>query len=340
MSAGRESSVPADVPAEMSAETGAALRARPLAILGATASGKSGLAMAVAGLLAERGAPVELVSIDSMQVYRGMNVGTATPTAAEQATVRHHLIDLVEPSHAFTVSEFQDLARTAIADVRSRGAIPVLVGGTGLYLRAVIDDLEIPGQFPAVLGELDAEPDTVALHARLTELDPTAAARMEPSNRRRVLRALEVTVGAGRPFSSFGPGLDTYGPTPFVQVALRWPRDELDQRIEQRYTKQMADGFLDEVRQLHERRDAGGLSRTAAQALGYRELLTHVAGTTTLEEALELAVTRTRQFARRQERWFRRDPRIEWVDAPPDAVAVLQHWIGSATEPDGAKQPS
>ncbi len=309
----------------------AARRAHPLAILGPTASGKSTLALAVAALVDDEhggdGPSVELVSIDSMQVYRGMDVGTATPTAAEQAAVPHHLIDLVEPSHHFTVGEFQRLARAAIADVRERGNLPVLVGGTGLYLRAVIDDLEIPGRFPEVLAALDAEADTALLHGRLAGLDPVAAGRMEPTNRRRILRALEVTVGSGRPFSSFGPGLETYPETPFVQVALRWPRPELDARIAARYDQQMADGFLDEVRRLAEQSP----SRTATQALGYRELLEHVAGERTLDEALDLAVTRTRQFARRQERWFRRDPRIEWVDAPADPAAVMAIWDRAAT---------
>lgn len=286
------------------------------------------MALALAELIAAEaeaagdGPTVELVSIDSMQVYRGMDVGTATPTPEERAQVVHHLIDLVEPSHGFTVGEFQRLARRAIDDIRARQNLPILVGGTGLYLRAVIDDLEIPGQFLDVRAELDAEADTEALHARLETLDPVAAARMEPSNRRRVLRALEVTVGSGRPFSSYGPGLEVYPPTPFLQVALRWPRPELDARIEARYAEQMADGFLDEVRWLAGQQP----SRTATQALGYRELLAHVAGDTTLEEALALAVTRTRQFARRQERWFRRDPRIHWVDAPADAAAVLRWW--------------
>lgn len=303
-----------------------ALAQRPLAILGPTASGKSTLALAIADLAAVDGHTVELVSIDSMQVYRGMNVGTATPTAAEQTAVRHHLIDLVDPSYAFTVSEFQDLANTAIAEIQGRGNVPVLVGGTGLYLRAVIDDLEIPAQFPDVRAELDQEPNTEALHARLAELDPTAATKMEPNNRRRVLRALEVTVGSGRPFSSFGPGMESYGESRFVQVALRWERAELDRRIAGRYEIQMANGFLDEVRWLAEQNP----SRTAMQALGYRELLAHVAGECTLDEALDLAIIRTRQFARRQERWFRRDPRILWVDAPVEPPGVLGHWAAEA----------
>lgn len=291
---------------------------RPLAVLGATASGKSALAMAIA----ERLGDVELVSIDSMQVYRGMDVGTAKPLAAEQAAVPHHLIDLVEPSVAFAVGEFQALAKAAIADIRARGRTPVLVGGTGLYLRAVIDDLEFPGRYPEVMAELESDPDTAGLHRRLADLDPVGAARMEPTNRRRILRALEVSVGSGRPFSSFGPGLEAYEPTPFVQVALRWPRAILDERIAARYRSQLDEGFLAEVQRLAE----VGPSRTAAQALGYREILRHVAGEISLDEAVEEAILRTRRFARRQERWFRRDPRITWFDMPVEVDAVLAHW--------------
>lgn len=304
-------------------------RERPLAVLGPTASGKSSLALALAELATADGEEIELVSIDSMQVYRGMDIGTATPTASERAAVRHHLIDLIDPSHTFTVSEFQTLAHRAIADIQTRGNVPVLVGGTGLYLRAVIDDLEIPGQFPEVRRELATELDTPSLHRRLVELDPTAAAKMEPSNRRRILRALEVTVGSGRPFSSYGPGLDAYGDSRFVQVAVRWPRPELDARIAARYRQQMDEGFLAEVRWLSDQQP----SRTAMQALGYRELLAHVRGETSLDEALELALTRTRQFARRQERWFRRDPRVTWVDGPVGPATLLEHWDLQARRP-------
>ena len=281
---------------------------RPLVIVGPTASGKSEIAMGVARLIGG----AEIVTLDSMQVYRGMDIGTATPTAAEQAEVRHHLIDLVDPSEEFAVAELQAQATAAIDDIRSRGAVPVLVGGTGLYVRAVIDNLQIPGRYPEVRATLEAEPDTAALHRRLAALDPVAAGRMEPTNRRRIIRALEVTIGSGRSFSSYGPGLAHYPATPFVQVGLCWERDHLDERIAARYRRQMADGFLDEVRSL-----AGQpISRTASQALGYKELLAHLRGEMTLDEALELAVVRTRRFARRQERWFRRDPRIHWLDAP------------------------
>ena len=293
------------------------LAARPLVIVGPTASGKSEFAMGVARLIGE----AEIVTLDSMQVYRGMDVGTATPTPAEQAEVPHHLIDLVDPSEEFAVAELQALAMAVIDEIRGRGAVPVLVGGTGLYVRAVIDELRIPGRYPDVRGGLEAEPDTAALHRRLAELDPVAASRMEPSNRRRIVRALEVTVGSGHRFSSYGPGLGHYPATPFVQVGLRWNRDRLDERIAARYQRQMAEGFLDEVRLVA----AGPISRTASQALGYKELLGHIRGEATLDEALELAVVRTRRFARRQERWFRRDPRVRWLDAPT-AAEVLEVW--------------
>ena len=292
-------------------------------IVGPTASGKSDLALAVARLIGG----VEIVTLDSMQVYRGMDIGTATPTAAEQAEIPHHLLDLVDPSEEFAVAEVQARARAVIDDIRDRGAVPVLVGGTGLYVRAVIDRLRIPSRYPEVRAELEAEPDTEALHRRLAALDSVAAGRMEPSNRRRVVRALEVTMGSGRPFSSYGPGLGNYPPTPFVQVGLRWDRDCLDGRIAARYERQLSDGFLDEVRALSVR----PMSRTASQALGYKELLGHVQGEMTLDEALDLAVVRTRRFARRQERWFRRDSRIRWLDAPASPADVVCAWYAATT---------
>ena len=291
---------------------------RPLVILGPTASGKSSLAMATAKEIGR----AEIVSIDSMAVYRKMDIGTASPAASDQEQVPHHLINVADPSEEFTVGVFKRLAVQAIDAIRERGNTPILVGGTGLYLRAVVDDLKLPGRYPEIAAELDAEPDTEVLYARLASLDPLAASKMEPSNRRRVLRALEVTIGSGSLFSSFGPGLEHYGPTPFVMVALRWPQEILDQRISTRYQDQMDAGFLDEVRFLA----SGEVSRTAAQALGYREFLAHIAGECSLEEALATAITRTRRFARRQQRWFRRDPRIHWMDAPVTASAMISLW--------------
>jgi len=287
-------------------------------ILGPTASGKSSLALQLAALI--DGA--EIVSVDSMQVYRGMDIGTATPTAAEREAVPHHLIDLVDPSATFTAGQFQQRAREVLDDIESRNGTPILVGGTGLYLRAVVDNLEMPGQFPQVRADLESEPDTERLHDRLAALDPIAAARMEPTNRRRIVRALEVAVGSGRPFSSFGPGLEAYPPNRFVQIAIRRPRAEVDQRIADRFRAQIEEGFLDEVATV----SGPGLGTTARQALGYREMISHLAGECTLDEALDESIRRTIRFARRQERWFRRDPRLIWVDAPVDPVDVLAIW--------------
>jgi tRNA dimethylallyltransferase len=286
--------------------------------VGATASGKSALAFAYA---AQQG-DVELVSVDSMQVYRGMDIGTAKPGAAERARVRHHLIDVAEPSEEFTVATFKDATSIAVDEIESRGNRVVLVGGTGLYLRAVIDDLDLPGRYPKVRATIEYDADTMKLYSTLVDIDPVAASRMEPTNRRRVVRALEVSLGSGRPFSSYGPGLERYPPTPFTLIGLRVPRAQVDARIEHRFRAQMDVGLLDEVRALHAR--PAGLSRTARQALGYRELLAHLEGETTLDEAVEQAIRRIRQFARRQERWFRRDPRIVWIDAA-DGHNVLAH---------------
>jgi tRNA dimethylallyltransferase len=293
-------------------------------VVGATASGKSALALAVA----RADSTIELVSVDSMQVYRGMDIGTAKPTPAERSEVPHHLIDIIDPWEDFTVSAFTDQARAAIADIEARGHRPLLVGGTGLYLRAVIDELAVPGQFPEVRAELEAEPDTRALHRRLTELDPVAAERMESTNRRRILRALEVTVGSGRPFSSFGPGLEVYPPSRFHTVGIELPFAALAARIEERYRQQIAAGFVAEARRLLV--DPRGISRTAGQALGYKELFTHLAGGCSLDEAVALAVRRTRRFARRQRSWFARDPRIRWLraDDPTDLVGQLAAELG------------
>ncbi len=292
---------------------------KPLCILGPTASGKSAVAMAVAAAIPD----VELVSIDSMQVYRGMDIGTAKPTEEERARVRHHLLDLADPWEEFTVSLFQTAWHEAREDITARGKIPVLVGGTGLHLRSVIDSLEIPGRFPDVRAELEAAAvgGLPGLYDRLVELDPVAAGRMDPANDRRIVRALEVTIGSGRPFSSFGPGLEEYPEIPFRLLGLRLGRDLMDERINRRYDVQMADGFLDEVTRLVEH--PSGIGRTARQALGYRELLRHLEQDEPLEEMLDEARVRTRRFARRQLKWFGRDPRIEWVDL--DAHGAVDH---------------
>ena len=281
--------------------------------------------------MARRLGDVEIVSADSMQVYRGMDIGTAKPTEAERAEVPHHLIDLADPGERFTVARFQREANAVIADIEGRGKRALLVGGTGLYVQAVVDRLDLPGEFPQVRGDLELEAEatgTEGLHRRLATLDPSAAARIEPTNRRRVIRALEVTLGSGRPFSSFGPGLDAYPPTRFRLAGVWLPRAALARRIDARLRAQLAAGFLDEATAL-----APAMSETARQALGYKELLDHAEGQCTLEETFETASRRTREFSRRQRMWFRRDPRITWFGGIGDPLAVgpalLGNWMST-----------
>jgi tRNA dimethylallyltransferase len=292
---------------------------RPLVILGPTASGKSEVAMAWCGLHQ----PSQIIAVDSMQVYRGMDIGTAKPTAADRHATPHHCLDLADPSEEFAVTQYLVAAHAAEDAIRAEGAQAVYVGGTGLYLRSLLDRLEAPGQFPGIRGELEgrlARGVAIAeLHAELAVLDPLAASRMEPTNVRRVVRALEVTVGSGKPFSSFGPGLQQYPPIDAVQVGLRWRRPALAKRIDLRVQRMMAAGLVGEVERLLGSPD--GLSRTARQALGYKEMIAALEGHHSIDQAAADVQLRTRQFAVRQERWFRRDPRIRWVDINDDPVA-------------------
>ena len=293
-----------------------------VALVGVTASGKSATALD----FARRRGDCEIVSIDSMCVYRGMDIGTSKPGPEARAAVPHHLLDLVDPDQEFTVTQFQQAAKEALAGIERRGHHALLVGGTGLYHRAVIDDLSIPARYPDVVADLEAElderrVDPADLHARLALLDPVGAGRMEPTNRRRVVRALEVTLGSGRPFSDFGPGLGAYPAGGIPQVGLSLDPGEADRRIADRFSTMVEAGLVDEVRALAAR--PRGISRTARQALGYREVLAHVEDGAPLAECLEEAVRRTRQFARRQASWFRRDPRISWAGSPAEADDLL-----------------
>jgi tRNA dimethylallyltransferase len=286
------------------------MAAAPVVVLGPTAAGKSDVAMAAA-----RAVPgTEIVAVDAMQVYTGMDIGTAKPTSDDRRAVRHHGLDLVDPSVDFTVSDYRRGYDGWIAGVDH----PLLVAGTGLYLNAVVDRLELPGRWPGVRDELERR-STDELWRRLIELDPAAATRIDAANRRRVVRALEVTIGSARPFSSYGPGLQAYPPTEAVLLGLRWPRDVLADRVARRVEAMMQAGLLDEVARVA----AAGLSRTARQALGYKELLAHLGGDVSLDAAVASIVLRTRQFAVRQERWFRRDPRVRWFDIVHDPVAEV-----------------
>ena len=217
-----------------------------LVIVGSTASGKSSLAIE----LARRRSNVEIISIDSMAIYRGMDIGTATPTVAEQEEIPHHLINIVDPSDEFALPLFQSAVEKALEEITNRGNRAVLVGGTGLHVRAVVDRLQVPPRFLSIRDEIELIPETAFLYRRLNDLDPLASEKIEPGNRRRIVRALEVTLGTGRPFSSFGPGLDVYPPSPFTEIGIRMPRDLNDLRIAERYKRQIEDGFVEEVKNL------------------------------------------------------------------------------------------
>lgn len=300
-----------------------------LALVGPTASGKSSLAFAMACALGD----ADIVSVDSMQVYRGLDIGTAKPSRAERDAVPHHLVDLADPSEQWSVARFQAEARTAIAEIEASGRRALLVGGTGLYVQAVVDDLRFPGEDPDLRAALEAwtaEPGGVAAaFAELEGADPDAADRIDPHNARRIVRALEVIRLTGRPYSSFGSGLTAFGPTAFpVRLAGVWlPRDVLASRISARVDAMRVAGLVDEVDRLAR---GSPLSRTAAQAIGYRELFEARAGERSIDEAFELTVRRTRAFARRQRMWFRRDPRIRWFgtgDNPSTLLpALLATW--------------
>lgn len=300
-----------------------------VALVGATASGKSDLAhhLALASPI-----DIEILAVDAMTVYRGMDLGTAKPTAAQRLEVPYHLIDLIEPSEEFSVAAFQRAAREAAQDVWMRGGAVLYVGGTGLYGRAVLDNFEIPAQYPEVRVALENRVDDGlgALYDELCHLDPLAASRMEATNARRIVRALEVTLGSGRPFSSYGAGVRTYGPVRVVQVGLRLDAAIIDERIKVRFHEWLDQGLLAEVETLANSR--AGLSRTARQAVGYRELLRHVELDEPLECCVNEAITQSRRLARRQRSWFQRDPRVEWFDEPDRAGERLREVLGS---PDG-----
>jgi tRNA dimethylallyltransferase len=269
-----------------------------------------------------------------MQVYRGLDIGTAKPTAAERAAVPHHVVDVVDPTEDWSAVAHQAAARAAVADIAGRGKRALLVGGTGLYVQAVVDDLRFPQEDPDLRAELEAwtaEPGGVAAaYDELKRRDPEAAAKIDPHNARRIVRALEVIRLSGRPFSSFGPGVDHFGPTAFpVRLAGVWlPRDVVNARISTRFAAMRDAGLVEEARRLL---DGPALSRTAAQAIGYKEVIAALSdGEVTQDEAFEQAVRRTRSFARRQRMWFRRDPRIAWfgvLDNPCDVLpALLATW--------------
>ncbi|KJK58281.1 tRNA (adenosine(37)-N6)-dimethylallyltransferase MiaA [Saccharothrix sp. ST-888] len=289
---------------------------RVVSVVGATAAGKSDLAVAIARSLGG-----EVINTDSMQLYRGMDIGTAKLTEAERGGIPHHLLDIWDVTQAASVAEYQRLARAEIDRLLAAGRTPVLVGGSGLYVRAAIDEMEFPGTDAGVRARLEeelAESGSGVLHGRLAGLDPAAAEAILPSNGRRIVRALEVIEITGRPFTANLPGHHSVYET--VQIGVRVPRPELDERIELRVDRMWAAGLLDEVRALEKLGLREG--RTAGRALGYQQVLDHFAGECTEDEARAETVRATRRFARRQESWFRRDDRIHWLDRPAGADPV------------------
>lgn len=280
-----------------------------IAIVGPTAAGKTELSLDLAERLGG-----EIVNTDAMQLYRGMDIGTAKLPVAERRGIPHHLLDRLTVSEPATVAEFQGWARTVITSLRAAGRPPVLVGGSALYTRAVLDRFEFPGTDPALRAKWEAElvaRGPAALHALLAERDPAAAERIEPDNGRRIVRALEVVELTGRPFSATLPQLEYVEPAT-VQIGVRIDRDLLERRIEQRVDAMFETGLVDEVRRLLDEGLAEG--RTASRAIGYQQVIAHLAGDLSLAEARERTVIATRQFARRQLAWWKDDPRIAWVE--------------------------
>ena len=293
-----------------------------VAVVGPTAAGKSDLAVQLARELGG-----EVVSVDSMQIYRGMDIGTAKLPVEERRGVPHHLLDVLYVGEPATVAEFQAWAREAVCDCRDRRRVPVLVGGSALYVRAVLDEFDFPGTDPHLRAELDrqlAERGSAALHAQLARVDPDAAAVILPGNGRRVVRALEVMELTGRPFQARLPGYD-YAFGHVVQVGLDVPRDVLDERIAARVDRMWEDGFVDEVRRLE--RDGLREGATASRALGYAQVLRFLAGEVDEPMARDETVRATRRFARRQASWFGRDPRICWL--PFDASDLLERALAA-----------
>jgi tRNA dimethylallyltransferase len=298
-----------------------------IAVVGATATGKSGLGIALARALGG-----EVVNADSMQLYRGMDIGTAKEPEAARQGVPHHLLDIWPVTRAANVADYQQLARAVIDDVIVRGRMPVLVGGSGLYVRAALDDLSFSGTDPAVRDRLEsqlAELGAAALHERLATLDPAAAAAILPGNGRRIVRALEVIELTGGPFTATMPGYEQIRPA--VQIGLTLPRPELDQRIAARVEAMWRAGLETEVRALVQAGLRDG--PTASRAIGYQQLLRQLDGELTGAQAREETVKATRRFARRQESWFRRDPRVRWLDASGPAGPLLAQALSYICSP-------
>lgn len=300
---------------------------RILGFVGATASGKTSLALEVAKIL-----PCEIVCLDSMQIYRRMDIGTAKPTAEEQAVAPHHMVNIIDPCDSYSVAEYVDAAHKVINGILQRGNIPILVGGTGLYLQGLTLPMNYGGlpSDPAIRQQLTDDLASIGaekMHKRLAAIDPTAAARLHPNDTRRVIRALEIFMLTDIPMSQHKTPTDADSPYHFSLYAIDWPRAELHQRINLRVDQMMQAGLLDEVRSLI---DSGvPVDAQSMQGLGYKELLPVLTHKEALEPAIEQIKTGTRNYARRQLIWFRRDKRIEWIPSAEihsAAQHIIQNW--------------
>ncbi|MBD8079227.1 tRNA (adenosine(37)-N6)-dimethylallyltransferase MiaA [Cellulosimicrobium arenosum] len=309
-----------------------------VAVVGPTATGKSDLAIDLAERLSTPDAPAEIINADAFQLYRGMDVGTAKVPEAERRGVVHHLVDVLDPTQDASVARYQREGREVLDQIAGRGARAVVVGGSGLYVRALLDDMNFPGTDASVRAALDERAEregTRALHDELARRDPRAAESIGPSNTRRIVRALEVIELTGAPFTANLPRQEYVRPT--VQIGLDCDRAALDERVAGRVARMWELGLVDEVRRL----DGAGMGRTARRAVGYAEVLAHLRGETTQDAAREAVVANTRRLARKQMGWFGRDPRVHWLDARSprlgaEALAVVAGADAGRSRPDAA----
>lgn len=294
-----------------------------VAVVGLTASGKSGFSLQLAAALGERGVACEIISADAFQLYRGMDIGTAKVSVQERGGIPHHLLDVLELEEKASVAAYQRSCRQVINEIRAREALPILVGGSGLYVRAVLDKIEFPGTDSGIRAQLEAQAAQLGIekmHQRLAEVDPESAARIVPANERRVIRALEVYELTGKKFSATMPRREYFQPA--VQLGIKWPLAVLDERISQRTAQMLTQGFIEEVAELEKRGLAD--TPTACRATGYQAVMDYLAGKITREESAEQIALQTRQLARKQRKWFRKDPRIHWLDGEAGASSNLK----------------
>lgn len=310
-----------------------------IAVVGPTATGKSELALKIADAL---GGPehVEIIGADAMQLYRGMDIGTAKLTVSERRGYTHHQLDVLDVSEEASVAGYQKHARSDVADIQARGKIALIVGGSGLYIRALLDEFEFPPTDPKVRARLEAEAEEVgsqSLHQRLTEVDPVAAGRIDPANARRTIRALEVIALTNRPYSASLPSLTYREPT--FQIAIEVDHDQLRDRIALRARDMFRGGLVDEVEGLIPRGIRSG--KTASRATGYQQALEVIDGLLSVEEAIESTTFGTRKLARRQRKWFEKDPRVQWINQGEvsRAIQLIQEAI-SRGAPQGSGSPS